>query len=318
MTDMLNQIKSANTRISPHIRQTPLDESHALGEITGCEVLLKLENLQCTGSFKTRGAINALLSLTKEERQRGITTASTGNHALAVAYGLEKLDLPGTIYLPKNSSPQKIEKLKNYSAPLSFFGYDCEETERHARAIAKDKGQVYISPYNDLNVMAGQGTIGLELLAQRNDIDCILASVGGGGLIAGIAGYVKAYSPSIEIIACLPRNSPTMYNAVQAGRIVDSTVLPTLSDATAGGLEAGAVTFEPCRDLIDEWILVDETVIQAGMKLIFDTQHLVIEGSAGVAVAAMLKLGRRLQGKTVALVICGGNVDILKFKELVF
>jgi len=318
MNDLHLQIEAAENKIRPLIRRTPLIESKVISETTGIDVFLKLENLQYTGSFKTRGAVNALLSLSSDERKRGITTASTGNHALAVAYGLSQLGLRGTIYLPENALPQKIDLLKRYHAPLSFHGGDCEETERYARAAAEQNEQVYISPYNNLNVMAGQGTIALELLEQKPDIDCILASVGGGGLIGGIAGYTKALNRSIEIIGCLPQNSPTMYEAVKAGQIVDTTVLPTLSDATAGGLEAGTVTFDPCRRLVDEWVLVEEAEIKAGLKLLFETEHLVVEGAAGVAVAALLKLNRRLQGKKVALVICGGNVDIEKYKELVF
>jgi threonine dehydratase len=313
-----NAVESARGRIEPYIRKTPLERSPMLSKEAGAEVWLKLENIQHTGSFKLRGALNALLSLSPQQRQRGITTASTGNHALAIAYGLDRLELAGTIFLPTNASPQKIEMLRNYNVEISFFGDGCEQAEMEARRIAENQSQAYISPYNHPDVMAGQGTVAPEILEQLPSVDCIITSVGGGGLIGGIAGYAKAVNPEIQIIGALPENSPVMFDSIRAGKIIDSVVKPTLSDATAGGMDQGAITFEPARRFVDHWVLISETEIQAAMKCVFEHQRLVIEGAAGVAVAASLKLRTQLKDRKVAIVICGGNVDIGKFKELVF
>ena len=318
MIDIHAAVESAHTCIGTYIRATPLEYSAPLSSMIDGRVWLKLENLQQTGSFKTRGALNALLSLTPEQRRRGITTASTGNHALAIAYGLDKLDIAGTIYLPENASPQKIEMLRQYNVELSFHGSGCEQAEREARRIAGRDGRAYISPYNHPDVMAGQGTVALEIIAELPDVDCIIMSVGGGGLISGVAGYAKGAKPAIEIIGAIPENSPVMLDSVRAGRIVNSEVKPTLSDATAGGMDADAITFEPACRYVDDWVQTSEAEIQAAMKLIFENHRLVIEGAAGVAVAACLKRKEKLRHKRVALVICGGNVEIGRFKELVF
>jgi len=318
MIDVHEQVLSAERRIRPHIRETPLDHSFYLSAINDGHVSLKLENLQHTGSFKARGAMNKLLSLTPEERRAGVVTASTGNHALAVAYGLSRLEIPGSIFLPENVSLQKLDMLRHYGARIEFHGTSCEMTESHARAEAQKRGQIYVSPYNDPQVIAGQGTVGVELLAQWDSVECIVAAVGGGGLISGIAGYVKEKRKNVEIIGCLPENSPVMYESIKAGWIVDAPVLPTLSDGTAGGIEHGSITFDVCQQCVDDWVLVGEDEIRDGMKLIFEEHRYVIEGAAGVAVASFLRLREHLRQKHVALVMCGGNIEMNKFKGLVF
>ena len=317
MINLKQEVVAAEKRIRSHVRITPLDHSFYLSSLAECHAYLKLENLQHTGSFKVRGAINKLLSLTPLQRGGRIVAASTGNHGLAVAYGLKKLGLKGTIFLPATVCSQKLQMLRNYEVEIKFWGTDCQEAENQARLEA-EKGQgIYLSPYNDLKVMAGQGTIAIELLEQMESVDTILVSVGGGGLISGIAAYVKERSKQVQIIACLPKNSPVMYDSVKAGAIVDSEVLPTLSDATSGGIETDSLTFEPCARYVDDWILVSEGEIKKGIKLIFEHHRYVIEGAAGVVVASLLKEKERLKGKKVALVICGGNIDLGKFKELI-
>jgi threonine dehydratase len=318
MLDIKSEVLAAEARIRPYIRRTPLEYSFFLSEMSGANVYLKLENLQYTGSFKTRGAISRLLSLDPQERAAGVIAASTGNHGLAVAFGSSRLKTQCTIYLPQNASPQKVRMLRNYRAEVKFHGNDCEETEISARAEAEKAGQVYISPYNDPRVIGGQGTIAFELFEQLEQVDCIMASVGGGGLISGIAGYAKQLKKDIEIVGCLPKNSAAMYDAVKQGRIVESEMSPTISDGTAGGIEAGAITFEPCRRFVDDWVRVAEEEIQAGMKNIFEEHRYVIEGAPGVVVAAFQKIMPQLKGKNVILVMCGGNIEIEKFKQLVF
>ncbi len=318
MKEIQFEVTAAHERIRSYIRETPLEYSPLLSGDDEGGAWLKLESMQHTGSFKLRGALNALLTLSPEESSRGITTASTGNHALAIAYGLDKLGISGTIYLPRNASPQKVELLRRYNAGISFFGDGCEQAELEARRVAEAKSLVYISPYNHPAVMAGQGTVALEIINQLPEVDCLIMSVGGGGLISGIAGYAKGLNPKLQVIGALPENSPVMLESIRAGKIIEAKVLPTLSDATAGGMDADAITFEPARTLVDDWVLISEAEIQSAMKLIFQHHRLVIEGAAGVAVAAYRKLREPLAGKQVAIVICGGNIEIGKFKELVF
>jgi threonine dehydratase len=317
MRDIHELALAAERRIRPHVRSTPLEPSADLSEESGGPVFLKLENIQHTGSFKVRGAINRLLALEDDQREAGIVTASSGNHGLATAFGMRRLGIAGTIYLPENASSLKVRMLERLGATLRFHGTNCDRTESYARRRAEATGRLYISPYNDVLVVGGQGTIGLEILDRLPHVDCIMASVGGGGLIAGIAGVVKSRSQTVRIVGCLPANSPAMAASVDAGRIVDVVIRDTLSDGTAGGIEPGAVTFAACRSLVDEWVLVSEEEIRNAMVRIFDRHRLVIEGAAAVTVAAFIKIASELAGKTVALVICGGNIDTDVFRRLI-
>jgi threonine dehydratase len=317
MLDILALALTAAARIRPHVRRTPLEPSADLGRESGGPVFLKLENIQHTGSFKARGAINCLMALNPDQRRAGIVTASSGNHGLAVAFGMKRLGIKGVICLPEGASAMKVRLLESLGAKIRFHGSTCEVTEAYARRRAEETGQVYISPYNDPFVVGGQGTIGLEIMERLPQVDCIMASVGGGGLIAGIAGAVKGLHKATRIVGCLPANSPAMAASVQAGRIMDSEDRDTLSDGTAGGIEAGAITFDPCRTLVDDWVLVGEAEIRSAMVRVFDNHRLVIEGAAGVTVAGFLKMAPQLAGKTVALVVCGGNIDAALFKSII-
>jgi threonine dehydratase len=318
MIDIRSEVEEAENRIRKYIRETPLELSSTLGDLSSPSVFLKLENLQHTGSFKVRGALNKLLSLSDDEKRKGVATASTGNHALAVAFGLRKLGIPGTIFLPENVSKTKRQKLERFEIDVEFRPGDPKAVETYARQFSLDEGLVYISPYNDSKVIGGQGTIGVELTRQEPSIDSVFVAVGGGGLISGIGGYLKNLNPETRIIGCLPENSPVMYESVKAERILDWSVKETLSDGTAGGIESESITFEPCQRLVDYLVTVTEAEIVTGLKLLFEDHRLVVEGSAAVAVAAFLKKAEELQGKGVAIVLCGGNVNIKKFKELVF
>jgi len=317
MLDIYRLALDAQTRIGPHIRRTPLEPAADLSRKNRGRVYLKLESVQHTGSFKVRGALNRLLTLEADEIEAGVVTASSGNHGMATAFGMKRLGIDGVIYLPENASPLKIRMLEDMGAKIRFHGTDCDHTEAYARRKAEGAGRVYISPYNDPFVIGGQGTIGLELVAQLPQVDCVLASVGGGGLISGIAGAVKALRKEATIIGCLPENASAMAACVAAGRIVDVPMQETLSDGTAGGIESGAVTFDACRSLVDHWQLVSETEIRSAMLQVFERHRLVIEGAAAVAVAGFLKMAPQLRGKTVAVVICGRNIDANLFTRIV-
>ncbi|HLI05042.1 MAG TPA: threonine/serine dehydratase [Ktedonobacteraceae bacterium] len=314
--NILQEILQAEYRIRPYVRTTPLEYSFPLSELTGSQVFLKLENLQYTGSFKVRGAMNALLSLTEEQRARGIVTASSGNHGIAVAFGLHTLTIPGIIFVPEHSSPTKLEAIRRYGADLRFQGNDSVVTEEHARSYARQREMVYISPYNDPRVIGGQGTIGVELCRQSECIDAVLVALGGGGLISGIAEYVKTLFPHTEIIGCSPENSPVMAKSVRAGHILEMESLPTLSDGTAGGVEPDAITFPLCQRLVDDYILVTEEEIRQSIRLCIEMHHMLIEGAAGVALAALLKAAPRFEGKNVVVVLCGANLSLQTLRTI--
>lgn len=316
MLDIKAEVLAAQQRIRSYIRMTPLKYSSVFSQITGCNAFLKLENLQFTGSFKVRGAMNKLLTLTPSQQAKGVVTASSGNHGAATAFGLHKLNLSGIIFVPENASQTKVKKIEELGANIQFHGLDSGLTEGFARSYAERHDMTYISPYNDLQVIGGQGTIAIELMQQlpQADLDMVFVAVGGGGLISGIAGYLKSVKNKVKIIGCSPENSPVMAASVKAGNILDMVSLPTISDGTAGGVEAGALTFDICRTLVDDYVLVSEAEIHAAMRLFMESSHQIIEGAAGAAIAAFLKYKEHLQGKNVAVIICGANIssDVLK------
>ncbi|MGZ3674255.1 MAG: threonine/serine dehydratase [Ktedonobacterales bacterium] len=307
---ILPDIIQAEQRIRPYIRTTPLEYSFHLSKLTGSRVYLKLENIQHTGSFKVRGAMNALLSLTPAERARGIVAASSGNHGIATAFGLHTLNMQGIIFVPEHTSSTKVAAIQQYGVDLRRWGDDAVVTEAYARAYAAEHEMVYISPYNDARVAGGQGTIGVELCRQSEQIDVVLAALGGGGMISGIAEYVKTVFPEAEIIGCSPENSPVMARSIQAGHLLDMESLPTLSDGTAGGVEAGAITFPLCQRLVDDFSLVSEEEIRHAIRLCLETHHMLIEGAAAVPLAALLKSPERFREKNVIIVLCGANISV--------
>lgn len=314
--NVLQEVLQAEQRIRPYIRTTPLEYSFPLSELMGARVFLKMENLQYTGSFKVRGAMNALLSLSEEQRAKGIVTASSGNHGLAIAFGLHTLTIPGIIFVPENTSPTKIGAICRYGADLRFHGNDSLITEEYARSYAQQHGLVYISPYNNPHVIGGQGTIGVELCRQSERVDAALVALGGGGMICGIAEYVKTVFPAAEMLGCSPEHSPVMAKSVQAGRILEMESLPTLSDGTAGGVEQDAITFPLCQRLVDDYILVSEEEIRQAIRLFIETHHMLIEGAAGVALAALPRVAERLQGRHVVIVLCGANISLQTLKTI--
>jgi threonine dehydratase len=314
--DVRKEVADAEARIRTHIRTTPVEFSPRLSQAGDSRVYLKLENVQLTGSFKVRGALNKFLWLGEEERRRGVVTASSGNHGAAVAYVLQKFQCPGKIYLPESAAPAKVDALRRYGAEVEFQGTDCVDAEALAREEAGRTGRVYVSPYNDAQVVGGQGTVGLELAQQVEGLDAVLVPVGGGGLIAGIAGYLKSSSPAVEIIGCQPVNSCVLYESVKAGKILPLPSEPTLSDGTAGGIEPGAVTLDLCRQFVDDYVLVSEEEIKSAIRLVLTEHHMLIEGSAALAVAAFLKSKERFRNKTVALVLSGSKLGLDDLREV--
>ena len=298
--------RQADTAIRPIVLETPLVPAPSFSRRLGADVWFKLENEQVTGSFKLRGAVNKLLALSPAERARGVVAASSGNHGAAVSYAAAQLGVPVRIYVPEQVTPVKVAKMRRYGAELVLHGDDSLVSELAARAWAVAHALPYISPYNDRVVVAGQGSCGVELLRQQPALETVLIAVGGGGLIGGMAAVLKAANPAVRIIGCQPENSPVMARSVAAGQLLDLPSLPTLSDGTAGGIEAGAFTFDLCRELVDEWVLVSEAEIGAALDEVAAVQGMLVEGAAGVAVAALGKAAG-VAGRQVAVVICGGN-----------
>ena len=306
--------REASARIAGLVRVTPLDYSYRFSAETGADVYMKLENLQYTGSFKLRGAANRLMTLGTEQKRAGCVAASSGNHGAAVAYAMRKLGIEGVIFVPEQSSTAKVEAIRSYGGDVRFFGSDGLDTELHARTYAEKHGMFYLSPYNDTEVIAGQGTCGIEIQDSLPQVDTLYVAVGGGGLVSGVASVLKSGNPAIRIVGCQPEASAVMAHSIAAGKIVDEPSSPTLSDGTAGGIEQDAITFGLCRDLVDEFVLVSEGAIAAAMRQFIDLEHQLIEGAAGVALAAMLQQEEALAGRQIVVLICGGNVsrDTLK------
>lgn len=306
---MKDAVLEAHARIAPHIRLTECRHSPALSRAAGAEVFLKLENHQLSGSFKLRGVMNRLLTLAPGEKGKRLIAASTGNHGAAFAHGVTRLGLKGLLFLPRTVTAKKLEAIAASGIPYELVGDDCVVTENHAHAYAVANDDVWVSPYNDPAVVAGQGTIGPELREQLDGMGAVLIPVGGGGLAAGIAGYLKETDPEIEIIGCEPEASAVMSASVAAGRIVELPNLPTLSDATAGGIEEGSITFDLCRKYVGSYELVSEDEIAAAIRFLHDEENVTVEGGAALPVAVMLRRPSGLVGKRVALVITGSKID---------
>jgi len=305
--DLLREVERAEARIRAHVRRTPVEPSPWLsaGEV---DAHLKLECQQRTGSFKLRGALSKLTALTAAELARGVVTASTGNHGAAVACGARTVGTRALVFAPRSADPVKLEGVRALGAELRVAGDDCVDAEAAARAWAETEGWTYVSPYNDPLVVAGQGTLGLELAQQFERLDALYVSVGGGGLIGGVGGALKALGSELEVVGCSPANSAVLCRSLEAGRIVEEESLPTLSDGTAGGVEADSITFELCAEVIDRFVLVEEDEIAAAMRGVLRHHNATIEGAAGVAVAALSRDRELLAGRTACAVLCGANV----------
>lgn len=313
MNTLFDAIKEAHQALRPQVRVTPLEYSPLLSQHSGCEIYLKCEHLQHTGSFKFRGASNKLRLLTDEQRQRGVITASTGNHGQAMALAGRLAGVKATIYAPEQAAAIKLEAIRALGGEVELIPGDALNAELAADSAAQQQGKIYISPYNDRQIIAGQGTCGMEMVEQQPDLDAVFVAVGGGGLISGIATVLKKLSDKTQIIGCWPANATSMYTSLENGKIQEVAEQETLSDGTAGGVEPGAITFALCQQLIDQKVLVSEQEIKDAMRLIAHTDRWMIEGAAGVALAAALKQATLWQGKKVAVVLCGKNIVLKKY-----
>lgn len=313
----VERARLAATRISDFIVRTPLRPSQAFSDELGCNVYFKMENLQTTGSFKFRGAVNRLLTLTDKQRAAGCVAASSGNHGAAVAAATQKLGMPGIVFVPEQTSAIKVEAIRAYDGDVRFFGTDGLDTEQHARNYAERQRLTYISPYNDNEVIAGQGSCGIEIVDQLPDIDVVFVAVGGGGLIGGVGSVLKEHNPDIQVVGCQPAKSAVMALSIEAGNILEIPSDHTLSDGTAGGIEADAITFALNQAVVDEFVLVSEQQIARAMRAYAEHEEFAVEGAAGVAIAGLKARKEAVSGMNVVVVICGGNIERRIFERII-
>ena len=305
--DVLPLIDEAAGRVYSLVQETPLVALPADGaESRSTTVFAKLEQLQRSGSFKLRGATNKLMSLAPAAAAAGVITSSTGNHGLGVATAAKFLGIDAEVFLSAQVSPAKRERIIAVGARIRIVDDDLLAAEIAAREAAQASGRTYISPYNDPYVVAGQGTIAVELMRQLPDLDAVFIATGGGGLLSGIGAHLHHHAPRAEIIGCWPENSAVLYESLKAGRIIEAPEKPTVSESTAGGVEPGSITFDLAREVMHHGVLVSEEEIVRAMRLGL-SYGWAMEGASGVALAAYLKEAARYAGKRVVVLFCGGN-----------
>jgi threonine dehydratase len=315
--DVPQLVLDANERCQGILQPTPLEYSMYLSRQIDGEVWLKLDSMQRTSSFKFRGALNKILSLTENELDKGIVSASTGNYALAVAEAMKIRGRRATIYVANDIEPARLELLRAHGLDLVVFGEGAWDAEKEARRVAEDEDKIYVSPYNDPVVVGGQGTCGYEISQQLPDLDAAFFACGGGGLLTGSAGWLKSHNPEIEAFGVSPENSPVMYESMRTGQIVEMETYPTLADTCAGGIDLDSITLDLCQRYVEEIVLVPEDEIEASIRLLFEQHRLVVEGSGALGVAGMLRRKERLKRKKVVAVVCGRNIDLELFKRII-
>lgn len=316
-----SDIAQAAERIEPHVLRTALFHSAPLSDRYGAEILVKAEHRQITGSFKVRGSANKVHALDADVAERGVVTASSGNHGIGVATAAASRGIPARIFLPSNVSPAKLAQIERLGGiPMLTDSTDAFEGEKAARRMSIDESIPYISPYNDPLVAAGQGTIGKETLEDApGTLDAIVVAVGGGGMISGIATWVKEHSPTTRIIGASALHDRAMAASIEAGRVVTPEFFPTFSDGTAGAMEEDTFTFPLCQRLVDEWVDITEADIATAVTEMIDDHHDLVEGSAGVALAGATQFAQNNPGARVVAVSCGGNISsatVAKILEL--
>jgi len=302
----LDDIRAAAQRIAGAVEHTPCVESRTLSRLTGAQVFLKFENLQFTASFKERGALNKLLSLSADERRRGVIAMSAGNHAQAVAYHAARLGIPAVIVMPKGSPNTKVKNTQVHGAEVILEGDSLHEAGRHAMERARRDNLVFVHPYEDPLIIAGQGTVGLELMAAVPDLEVIVVPVGGGGLISGIATGVKALHPAVKIFGVESKTYPSMYQRLN-GLAVECG-----GDTIAEGIavkDAGDIALSIVRRLVEEVLVVKEETIERAVVALLEIEKTVAEGAGAAALAALLEHPERFAGKRVGLPVSGGNID---------
>ncbi len=310
----LQDIQAAAARLQGQVLDTPCVESQTLSQIVGAQVFLKFENLQFTASFKERGASNKLGQLSAEERQRGVVAMSAGNHAQGVAYHAQRLGVRAVIVMPRFTPGVKVERTRGFGAEVVLHGDTLEAARQHAYALAEERGLVFVHPYDDEAIAAGQGTVALEMLRAVPDLDALVISVGGGGLIAGMATAAKALQPSIEIVGVQTVRFPSMLNAVQGAQHPMGT--STIAEGIAVGT-AGKITQEVVARLVDDLLLVDEGDIEQAVLMLLEIEKTLVEGAGAAGLAALVRHPERFRGKRVGLVLSGGNIDPLLLAAII-
>jgi threonine dehydratase len=307
MTVTLDDIRTAAATIAGQVVRTPAVRAPRLAEATGvAELVLKLENLQFTGSFKDRGAFNKLKSLTPDEAKRGVIAMSAGNHAQGVAYHAGRLGIPATIVMPQGTPFTKVERTRSLGARVLLEGDGIDSAAGFARALAERERLVFVHPYDDPMIVAGQGTIGLELLADWPGLDCIVVPIGGGGIMAGIATAAKALKPEIEMIGVEAGLYPSMHHAIR--RLPPADGGQTIAEGIAVK-SPGALTRAIIERLVADILLVDEETHERAVQMMADFQKIVAEGAGAAGLAALLAHGARFAGRRVGIIVCGGNID---------
>jgi threonine dehydratase len=302
----LSHIQAAAQRLQGHLLRTPCVASKTLSDITGAQVFLKFENLQFTASFKERGACNKLSQLTAHERACGVVAMSAGNHAQGVAYHAQRLGIRAVIVMPRFTPGVKVERTRGFGAEIVLHGDTLDEAQAHALALAQAQQLVFVHPYDDPDIMAGQGTVALEMLAEVPELDTLIVAIGGGGLISGMATAAKAIKPGIEVIGVQTTRFPAMYNAIKGTHYPQGT--STIAEGIAVGTP-GKLTQAVIKRLVDDLLLVDEGDIEQAIVMLLEVEKTLVEGAGAAGLAALLKYADRFKGKKVGLVLCGGNID---------
>jgi threonine dehydratase len=312
----LRNIQEARKAITPFIKRTPLVQSQFLSTSCGCGLFLKLENLQITNSFKPRGVFNKLLHLSADEKSKGIITASAGNHGEAVAFVAQKLNFYARIVVPITTPKVKIDGIRKYGADLVLFGENYDEAEHKAKELARKDGCAYISPYNDELIIAGHGTIGLEIIEALPDVETVVVPLGGGGLISGVSIAVKSIKPETQVIGVQSKSSPIMYESLKAGKIVNVKKSKTKSIAEGLSGNIGPITFEIVKKYVDRVVLAKEETLRHAVYLLRNYDKQVVEGSGAAAVAPVMDNNPLFKDKIVASVVTGGNIDRDLFQSI--
>jgi threonine dehydratase len=310
----LDDIRAAAGRLHGHVLETPCLLSRTLGEIVGCEVFLKFENLQFTSSFKERGALNKIAQLSDEERTRGVLAVSAGNHAQGVAYHAQRLGMPATIVMPRFAAPVKVANTRGFGAEVVLQGDTFDDARAFGLKLAHERKLTLIHPFDDLDVVAGQGTIGLEMLAQQPAIDTLVVAIGGGGLIGGVATAARALKPGLQIIGVQTERFPAAWNAKHGQNL--EVQQATIADGI--GVKApGALTMPLIQQHVDDVVLVGEDDIEQAILMLLEIEKTVVEGAGAVGLAALMKHRARFAGRKVGLILCGGNIEPLVLAEII-
>lgn len=310
----LADIQAAQQRLKGHVENTPCLHSRTLSQLTGCEVYLKFENHQFTSSFKERGALNKLAQLTQAERFQGVLAVSAGNHAQGVAYHAQRLGIPATIVMPRFATPVKVANTRSFGAKVVLQGDTFDDARAHGLALAESSGLTLLHPFDDLAIIAGQGTIGLEMLEQQPQIDTLVVAVGGGGLISGIACAARSLSSNVEIVGVQTERFPGAWNVFYAQQ--QPTGPATVADGI-GVKTPGTKTLAIIKQHVKDLLLVSEDDIELAILMLLEIEKTVVEGAGAVGLAALLKHPQHFAGRHVGLVLCGGNIEPLILAEII-